>query len=133
ASTGNPSHDTPIRAKLDNYPTQTWGYAPDSLYHDRWALIENSLTTEPFVLVDWGSDAGWFSIRIAGSHPQSSVVSVEAGIMTGGRGLAEHRSRLEEFGIENNIVVDSLFGPTTFERLWTVPSDYQLVLSVFHH
>lgn len=53
--------------------------------------------------------------------------------MTGGRGLNEHRSRLDEFGITNNSVVDSIFGPATFERLWTVPSDYQLVLSVFHH
>ncbi len=53
--------------------------------------------------------------------------------MTGGRGLTEHRSRLDEFGITNNIVVDSIFGPATFERICTVPSDYQLVLSVFHH
>lgn len=53
--------------------------------------------------------------------------------MTGGRGLAEHRSRLDEFGITNNIIVDTLFGPATFEGLSTVPSDYQLVLSVFHH
>jgi len=122
-----------MRDQLARHPSETWGYAPDSLYHDRWTLLEDHLPNDPFVVVDWGSDAGWFSVRIAGSHPHSSVVSVEAGIMTGGRGLAEHRSRLEEFGIVNNIVVESLFGPSTFERLWTVPSDYQLVLSVFHH
>lgn len=110
-----------------------WGYASDSMYRDRWALLEGHFTGEPFVLVDWGSDAGWFSIQVAKSRPLSTVISVEAGIMTGGINLAEHRRRMEEFGITNNLIVDCLFGPVTFEKLWTVPSDFQLVLSVFHH
>src|SRR5690606_33650500 len=118
-------------APTDDYPI--WGYGSPAMYRRRWAMIEPHLEDRPFVLVDWGSDAGWFSVRIAETFPRAEVVSVDAGIMTGGAGIAEHRRRLAERGLTNNRIVDALFGPDTFDGLAAVPADYQLVLSVFHH
>ena len=86
-----------------------------------------------FVLVDWGSDAGWFSVKIAQDFPGASIVSVEAGVMSNGQDTRMHEEKLQAYGITNNVIVKSLFGPDTFQGLRTVPSDYQLVLSVFHH
>lgn len=111
----------------------TWGYASSDVYTQRWALIEPHLTRPRFVLVDWGSDAGWFSVTAAEAFPDATVVSVEAGIMTQGAGLRVHRQAIAARGVENNQIVDALFGPPTFEGLAGVPADYQLVLSVFHH
>lgn len=111
----------------------SWGYATHDMYVRRWELIAPNITASEFVLVDWGSDAGWFSVKVAHDFPGSEVVSVEAGIMSDGAGIHLHRSKLAEFGIGNNTIVQSLFGPDTFRDLRTVRSDYQLVLSVFHH
>ncbi len=103
------------------------------MYTHRWGLIEPHLSLDKFTLVDWGSDAGWFSVRAATAFPSATVISVEAGLMTHGKGIALHRRMIEEYSVPNNFLIDTLFGPTTFEGLSTVPSDYQLVLSVFHH
>ncbi|MGB5168011.1 MAG: hypothetical protein WBP49_06340, partial [Acidimicrobiia bacterium] len=69
----------------------TWGYASADMYTNRWALIEPNLGDSDFVLVDWGSDAGWFSLAVAKAFSRSSVISVEAGIMSDGQGLEMHR------------------------------------------
>ena len=111
----------------------TWGYASADMYTNRWALIEPNLGESDFVLVDWGSDAGWFSLAVAKAFPLSSVISVEAGIMSDGQGLRMHGDKMKAYGVENNVIVDCVFGPATFEALQAVPADYQLVLSVFHH
>jgi hypothetical protein len=111
----------------------SWGYAPAEMYHARWDKIRDHLTKSDFVLVDWGSDAGWFSIVVAHSHPAATVISVEAGVMTDGAGLALHRKKLVEYGVTNNRIANTLFGPATFKDLQNTPSDYQFVLSVFHH
>lgn len=111
----------------------TWGYASADMYTNRWALIEPNLGDSDFVLVDWGSDAGWFSLAVAKAFSRSSVISVEAGIMSDGQGLEMHRDKMNAYGVENNVIVDCVFGPATFEALQAVPADYQLVLSVFHH
>lgn len=103
------------------------------MYVRRWELIRPHLTKQDFVLTDWGSDAGWFSIAVSREFLQATVISVEAGIMSDGVGIQMHREKLREFGVANNILVDTLFGPETFRGLKAVPSDYQLVLSVFHH
>jgi hypothetical protein len=103
------------------------------MYSRRWELIQKHLTKPGFVLVDWGSDAGWFSVKVAHDFPESTVVSVEAGIMTHGQGLSMHEDKLKAYNINNNIIVNSLFGPDTYANLHSVRSDYQLVLSVFHH
>ena len=112
---------------------ETWGYATADMYTNRWALIEPNLEDSAFVLVDWGSDAGWFSLAVAKAFPRSTVVAVEAGIMSDGEGLRMHRDKMASYGVTNNIIVDSIFGPATFEALQDAPADYQLVLSVFHH
>jgi hypothetical protein len=117
----------------DSPADASWGYAPHEMYQSRWAQISSHLPDGEFVLVDWGSDAGWFSIVVAHSHPSAHVISVEAGVMTAGRGLALHRQKLAEYGITNNQIVNTLFGPATFESLGEFPADFQFVLSVFHH
>ncbi len=53
--------------------------------------------------------------------------------MSHGQGLNMHKEKLKAFNIKNNIIVNCLFGSSTFANLDTVSSDYQLVLSVFHH
>lgn len=111
----------------------TWGYAPHAMYTRRWALIQRHLTKPEFVLVDWGSDAGWFSVKVAHDFPASTVISVEAGIMSHGHGLSMHEDKLKAYNVKNNIVVNCLFGSYTYAGLHTVPSDFQLALSVFHH
>jgi hypothetical protein len=103
------------------------------MYTQRWALIQEHLTKRDFVLVDWGSDAGWFSVKIAHGFPSATVISVEAGIMSYEQGIRMHQAKLKEYAIQNSLLVNCIFGPDTFEALYTVPSDYQLVLSVFHH
>jgi len=103
------------------------------MYASRWELIGSHITGTEFVLVDWGSDAGWFSIKTAHEFPKATVVSVEAGIMSYGEGIRTHNEKLNSQGITNNILVNTIFGPDTFEGLRKMPSDYQLVLSVFHH
>lgn len=115
----------------DEFPV--WGYGSPAMYRQRWALIAPHLADRDFVLVDWGSDAGWFSIRTATTFPKATVISVEAGIMTGGAGIAEHQRQMAARGVTNNRMVDTLFGPITFDGLGSVPADYQFVLSVFHH
>lgn len=117
---------------MDDLDT-TWGYASSDMYRQRWGLIGPELEGDDFVLVDWGSDAGWFSISAAKGFPQATVVSVESGVMSDGQGLAMHREKLVEFGVSNNVVVDAMFGPATFENLGDTPADVQFVLSVFHH
>jgi hypothetical protein len=103
------------------------------MYIERWNLIKDHLIKPGFVLVDWGSDAGWFSVKIAHAFPTSTVVSIEAGLMSYGEGLRMHEEKLRTYGVENNILVKQLFGPETLTGLSLVPSDYQLVLSIFHH
>src|SRR5690554_6285255 len=85
----------------------TWGYASSDMYVQRWALIKPHLTRPRFVLVDWGSDAGWFSVTAAEAFPEATVVSVEAGIMTQGEGLRLHRQAIAARGVENNRIVDA--------------------------
>lgn len=109
------------------------GYASEAMYVHRWNLIEPHLTLDNFTLVDWGSDAGWFSVTTAATFPSAKVISVEAGIMTHGKGIALHQQTIEDHDITNNILINTLFGPATFDDLSAAPSDYQLVLSVFHH
>ena len=111
----------------------TWGYAPADMYKCRWELIQQHLTKEDFVLVDWGSDAGWFSVKVASDFPKSIVISVEAGIMSYGQCIRMHHDKLRTYALKNNRLVQCFFGPYTFEHLHKVPSDYQFVLSVFHH
>jgi len=103
------------------------------MYAQRWKLIRPHLSREEFVLVDWGSDAGWFSVKVAHEYLESAVVSVEAGIMSHGECIRMHQDKLREYKIKNNLLVQCFFGPETFESLRSVSSDYQLVLSVFHH
>jgi hypothetical protein len=118
-----------VIADLDH----TWGYGSVEMYAKRWSLIKPHLSGSDFVLIDWGSDAGWFSISVARAFPQSTVISIEAGIMSDGQGLRMHREKSGACGVSNNLIVDSLFGPDTFDGMRLVPSDYQLALSVFHH
>ena len=117
---------------MDNLDT-TWGYASSDMYRQRWALIRPHLAGDAFVLVDWGSDAGWFSISAAKAFPGATVISVESGVMSDGQGLAMHRDKLAALDVSNNVIVDAMFGPATFERLAASPADVQFVLSVFHH
>lgn len=103
------------------------------MYGDRINLIMPHITEREFVLVDWGSDAGWFSVKIANAFPRASVISVEAGLMSDGQNIRLHKEMLNTYGIVNNKLVNTLFGPDTFAKLKTVPSSYQLALSIFHH
>ena len=111
----------------------SWGYASHEMYIQRWELIRPHIHGQDFVLVDWGSDAGWFSIRIAQDFPRAVVISVEAGVMSHGEGIRIHENKLLIHHIHNNIIVNTGFSQETFAGLQTVPTDYQLVLSVFHH
>jgi hypothetical protein len=103
------------------------------MYTTRWNLIKEHIQKSKFVLIDWGSDAGWFSVNIAHAFPEAAVVSVEAGIMSHGNAIRLHIEKVKMYELKNNILVESLFGPDTFTGLRKVPSDFQLVLSVFHH
>lgn len=111
----------------------SWGYASHDMYTERWALIREHITGPNFVLVDWGSDAGWFSLKIAHDFPEATVVSVEAGLMSSGEGFRMHEEKLNAYGITNNILVNTLFGPDTFDGHGVPISNHQLALSVFHH
>ena len=110
----------------------TWGYGIPDTYLARWELIRVHLHGSRFVLVDWGSDAGWYSIQVAKAFPQSCVVSVDAGTMLGSHSLVLHQKVIREHGIDNNILVNCLFGPETFAAVRRFPADFQFVLNVFH-
>ena len=109
------------------------GYASEAMYVCRWNLIEPHLALDDFTLVDWGSDAGWFSVTTAVAFPLATVISVEAGLMTHGKGVALHQQMIKDQSITNNVLINTLFAPATFDGLSAMPSDYQLVLSIFHH
>ena len=112
---------------------ESWGYASHDMYVRRWQLIRPHITLSAFVLVDWGSDAGWFSVNAAHSFPDATVLSVESGLMSDGEGLRLHKAKIAQYAVDNNVIVPASFGPDTFRGLREVRSDYQLVLSVFHH
>ncbi len=133
----DPSHGVSDRV---GYPrevdsiTATWGYAPSDLYHERWNLIVPYLPEAPFVLIDWGSDSGWFSVKVAHDFPKATVLSVESGVMSGGAGIALHRDKIELYDVgDRDLIIPTMFGPETFVALANQAADYQFVLSVFHH
>jgi hypothetical protein len=112
---------------------ETWGYGQPEMYTDRWRLILPCLEGPAFTLVDWGSDAGWFGVQVARAFPDSTVLSIDSGIMSRGAGPLEHRAQIDRYGLTNDEIVEAFFGPPTFRDLHRVASSYQLVLSVFHH
>ncbi len=114
--------------------SDTWGYAPRELYLARWALIQPNLPVQRFTVIDWGSDSGWFSVKIAKEFPQSTVVSVESGTMSDGDGLKLHRRKQSEYLVsETNLIAETCFGPDTFPHLKIHASGLSTALSVFHH
>jgi len=74
--------ESPTESEVTTDLDHTWGYASADMYAQRWSLIKPHLGGTEFVLIDWGSDAGWFSISVSKAFPQSTVLSVEAGIMS---------------------------------------------------
>lgn len=115
-----------------NTNTKTWGYRKPESYLPAWNAMQEHFDRSKFVLVDWGSDAGWYSIKIAERFPESTVISVDAGTMLGSESIELHHKNMNELGIQNNILVNCFFGAETFRQLRKSPPDYQLVLNVFH-
>jgi len=109
-----------------------WGYASDSMYRRRWALIEPEISCDRFILIDWGSDSGWFSVTTALAFPGSSVVAVDGSVMLGDSNIQEHLAKIAEEKIENDTLVNCLFDADTFAALKSCPVHYQYALSVFH-
>jgi hypothetical protein len=109
-----------------------WGYASDTMYHQRWALIEPQMTRDRFTLIDWGSDSGWFSVTTALAFPRSNVLAVDGSVMLGDTNIQQHLAKIAEEKIENDSLVNSLFDANTFAALKSHAVNYQYALSVFH-
>lgn len=108
------------------------GYASDTMYRQRWDLIKQELSADQFILIDWGSDSGWFSVTTALTFPRANVLSIDGSVMLGDDNIQNHLMKIAEEKIKNNSLVNCLFDAGTFEALSSYPVHYQLVLSVFH-
>ena len=109
-----------------------WGYASDTMYRRRWALIKPEIARDRFTLIDWGSDSGWFSVTTALAFPGSTVLAVDGSVMLGDSNIQEHLAKIAEEKIENDTLVNCLFDANTFAALKSCPVHYQYALSVFH-
>ena len=108
------------------------GYASDTMYRQRWELIKHEISTDPFTLIDWGSDSGWFSVTTALAFPRSKVLSVDGSVMLGESNIQNHLAKITAEKIENDTLINCLFDADTFAALKRCPVHYQFVLSVFH-
>lgn len=113
-------------------PQSAWGYASDTMYRRRWALIEPEISRDRFTLIDWGSDSGWFSVTTALAFPRSNVLAVDGSVMLGDSNIQEHLAKIADEKIENDTLVNCLFDANTFAALKSYPVHYQYALSVFH-
>ena len=108
------------------------GYASDTMYRQRWNLIQPLISADRFTLIDWGSDSGWFSVAAALAFPSAHVISVDGSVMLGDSNIQDHLDKIAEEGLENNALINCLFDADTFSALKQCPVHYQLALSVFH-
>jgi hypothetical protein len=127
-----------------------WGYNTERNLV-RWKAIyqsvsaDQSLSPEPFTVVDYGSDQGYFSISFAHAFPNAFVMGIEAGGVGGsiwvkkGKGpemdvLKIQESKLKELSLTNVYICQAKAHQRQFTQLNEKGSRsrYQLVLSVFH-
>lgn len=116
----------------DKHNDEAFGYNTMKVYKDRWNLIKKCIIKDEFLLIDWGSDEGWFSIKASQAYPNSSIISVDAGVMMNENSVSSHYRKIVDLDLKNNYLVNSYFGASTFKELTNFKCDYQLVLSVFH-
>jgi hypothetical protein len=108
------------------------GYASDTMYRQRWDLIESLISADKFALIDWRSDSGWFSVTAALAFPRANIISVDGSVMLGDSNIQDHLNKIAEERLENNTLINCLFDADTFSALKQCPVQYQLALSVFH-
>ena len=128
----------------------SFGYQPERNI-PRWRVISDEIVKDGHAaaarisLIDYGSNAGWFSLCFAATFPRGMVVSVD--IMScrkpdilGNRGGMQamaprlHKLKGGQYGITNNILCDSKITGWSFGELRRSGTvfDYQLSLSVLH-
>eukprot|EP00997_Jenningsia_sp_PLL12_P005954 NODE_2495_length_916_cov_89.627451_g2050_i0.p1 GENE.NODE_2495_length_916_cov_89.627451_g2050_i0~~NODE_2495_length_916_cov_89.627451_g2050_i0.p1 ORF type:complete len:277 (-),score=61.73 NODE_2495_length_916_cov_89.627451_g2050_i0:58-888(-) len=127
----------------------TFGYMPKRNL-PRWRLILEGIlkrhsTSERLAIIDYGSNAGFFSLALASTFPRSLIVSVDImschvhdiiGNQGGMQVMAPrmHREKIHRLGVVNNVMCDSRLTPFTFSQLYKLELrlHYQLSLSVLH-
>ncbi len=128
------------RLKADGKIEAGFGYHPERMAA-RWRAIERSLDGMPGELktsakcIDWGSNAGFFSVKLAERFREGWVMGVE------GEAVAEyadarrtHLEMAEKAGVDKNThICNTKVSGAEFEKIsdkWQL--DVQLSLSVFH-
>lgn len=117
-----------------------WGYHPERM-EPRWRAIWRSLAMDglhgnpkkAMMMVDWGSNEGYFSVKLGGFFRESSVFSVEAEVDEY-RGVREkHRQSAAREGVSNNVLCAHATSGKEFANLAKLGVwDIQLSLSVMH-
>ncbi len=130
---------TALRA-ADYLREKGWGYHPERM-EPRWRAFGRSLRTQQphpragALCVDWGSNEGYFSVKLGGLYANAKVLSVEAEVDEYGGVRAKHLASAEREGVRNNVQCRSQVHGREFERTlgtfgWCW--DVQLSLSVMH-
>lgn len=136
------------QADLERYGVinvnETFGYHPVRNI-PRWRMIEHeleidlradkSLLQEPFYMMDYGSNYGYFSLQMAKKFQNGLQVSLEGEAWQEYKGAAGyHKKKMEEMGVTNNVLCNTKTQPTAFKALQASGQvyQYQLCLSIFH-
>eukprot|EP01102_Stenamoeba_stenopodia_P022037 TRINITY_DN9045_c0_g1_i2.p1 TRINITY_DN9045_c0_g1~~TRINITY_DN9045_c0_g1_i2.p1 ORF type:complete len:416 (-),score=72.63 TRINITY_DN9045_c0_g1_i2:15-1217(-) len=136
-----------LKAKQIINTTDSYGYHPIRNL-PRWKMIEheieNDLRIDPslknrdqseLVMVDYGSNHGYFSLQLAQKFPNGIVVSLEGEAVSEYKSAASvHKEKMEELQVKNNVLCKTRAQPDSFARLFDQKQvfHYQLCLSVFH-
>lgn len=103
--------------------------------NDDFKTTHKDTSAANVIVVDYGSNYGYFSLQLAQKFPAGSVFSLEGEAWKEYNGAAEfHVKKMQELSITNNYLCRTLVAPATFEELHKAGQvyDYQLSLSVFH-
>jgi uncharacterized SAM-binding protein YcdF (DUF218 family) len=136
------------QADLERYGVinvnETFGYHPVRNI-PRWRMIEHelemdiraddSLLQEPFYMMDYGSNYGYFSLQMAKKFQNGLQVSLEGEAWQEYKGAAGyHKKKMEEMGVTNNVLCNTKTQPPAFKALRAGGQvyQYQLCLSIFH-
>jgi len=111
----------------------------------RWKMIEREIDNDinlrsrkipaGSLMVDYGSNQGYFSVHLAKLLPEATMFSLEGEAMKEYEDAAVvHEQKIEEFNITNNLLCRTHVKTPMFLQLAKIKHvyEYQLCLSVFH-
>jgi hypothetical protein len=110
-----------------------FGYGNHDMYFETLNQITRIIRFGTFAnIIDWGSDAGFISTKVAHLRSGCFIISVDNYIMDNQNAYERHLKEIKRNRLFNNTIVKTLFDGDTFKRLKKYPVKYQFVLNIFH-